>query len=143
MRTFSFLVLALLPFSGVACKTAVDDLTLDQATPVRLADDRLQTTVTVACLGDCSAEASHCVQVTWPANDPTAPMHDIVEVCSKTAPTLGAPETIVVTSQGPIAENTAELEEIQLLDGSGNPIPQDVSAEGGVETTPIEAISVP
>jgi hypothetical protein len=55
----------------------------------------------------------------------------------------GAPETIVVTSQGPIPKNATGFEEILLLDGSGNPIPQDISAEGAAETTPIEAIGVP
>jgi hypothetical protein len=146
MRKLFFLAFVLAPLSTLGCQDAANDLTIQDATAIRLADNRIQTTVTVACLGDCSAEASHCVQVTWPANEPDA-THDVAEACSKKAPTLDAPATIVVTSQGPIPEGPTDgdqaLEQIQLLNGDGSMIPQDISSLGGALTSPEEVVSIP
>jgi hypothetical protein len=131
--------------SSAACKSN-NILFVQDATPVRLSNGTVTTTVVVQCDGDCAAEASHCARVIWQNTSPVDPVTlDDSETCSKTPPAGNARESLVVTSKSSIPESTSDAEimgTIELVDTSGQLLPSGTTDFGGAETTEL-GISAP
>ncbi len=109
-----------------------NQLYLADATVDRQSDDHLLTRATIRCDGDCASSVPHCVRVEWKEG---SELLAVAEACSHDPICAGRDETHTADTKVPVAIGSSIAGTLQLVDGSGRPIPSASSSLGGAEET--------